>query len=92
MEKYEEASRDVIATLDVQPPSRSLQSNILYQGRLRYLNLLSRLTEQFVAVKKHLSDAVKTRKSCLKRNAIGKNGVFVELFAHPNSISVQYDE
>ena len=92
MQAYEEAARDFLASCNTNPSSRSLQANVIFQGRVRYLSLLTKLADQFAVVRKLIAGTLKTRKNARKVEAIVKCGIFAEFFANPNSIDSVYDE
>eukprot|EP00973_Karenia_brevis_P036634 5049603-Karenia_brevis.AAC.1 len=46
MKAYEDAAADFMASLGGQPPSRCLQGNVIFQGRVRFLSLLTNLYDQ----------------------------------------------
>ena len=81
MDSYESAAEDFITTLHMLPPARTLQANIVYHGRVRYLCLLSKLTEHFDAVVRLLSSAISTRKCMAKRKSLTECGVYSEFFS-----------
>jgi len=92
MEAYEAAASDFMATLNCQSPSRSLQANIVFQGRTRYLGLVTALADAFKAVRNNYADALKSRKSRMKSRRMETCGVHAEFFAHPNAIALGHKE
>lgn len=54
MKAYEESSKDFMASVNALLPTRCLQANIVYQGRVRYLHLLTELTQELVEMRKNM--------------------------------------
>ncbi len=61
MEDYEASAKDFLATAGTLAPSRSLQANIVYQGRVRYLALVKELGDKFAAVRRNLGSSIAQR-------------------------------
>jgi hypothetical protein len=91
MDDYEKAAEDFLSTRDVQPPSRMLQANIVFQGRVQYCTLLTQLGQQCSVVKRYIADALKTRRSACKQKSLKDCGVHAELFTCPNTFDSSYE-
>ena len=81
MDSYESEAKAFMSTLDMMHPARTLQANIVYQGRVHYITLLSKLKDSINAVLQLLSSAISTRKSMAKKKSFKECGVFSEFFS-----------
>jgi len=92
MEKYEEQVADFLRDFPTQAPSRTLQANSVFQGRVRYLSLLSELAACCKNVRQNYANALKVRKSGVKRRSLDECGVYAELLANPLTVDLSYED